>query len=328
MSRLTPFAVLALGLGLGLGAGCASATRLVAPSDDYADYRRVRLAVTMGARLRAAEDYLRDRPTGAFAEEIRSLWATDEPHFFEMAKESREGTIEYLIALPRGPHAVAATSLLAAWDTRIEEGEGAALLRDARRTEALLAGAAIQRQAVSDAIFDALRALADVNVYGRSLDDAPRPLRRFLTGAEGPTWGRMPERTTRDLFFVVPSQLERESRLAVLTLSVRVVDGLVRGGRVSGPDLFVHWLEADSMVALDPTNPEHRVRADRHAGERLDGFFEALLPKQRCSVNTDAREGEALLVRECDGWTLSVTLSRVGAEGDSITLVRAGAGSW
>lgn len=328
MRRATAFAPFALALVLGLGTGCASATRLIAPNDDYADYRRVRLAATMGERLRAAEQYLRDRPTGAFADEIRSLWATDEPHFFEMAKASREATLEYLTALPRGPHADAATSLLAAWDTRIEEGEGAALLRDARRTEALLAGAAIQRQAVGDAIFDALRALADVNAYDRSLDDAPRPLRRFLTGAEGPTWGRMPERTTRDLFFVVPSQLERESRLAMLTLSVRVVEGLVRGGRVSGPDLFVHWLEADSMVALDPTNPDHRARAGRHATERLDGFFEALLPKRRCSVNTDARTGEALLVRECDGWTLSVTRSRAGGEGDAVTLVRAGAGSW
>ena len=193
----------------------------------------------------------------------------------------------------------------------------------------MLGAAAIQRQAVGEAIFDALRAVSDVNAYGHSLADAPLPLRRFLTGAEGPTWGRMPDRATRDLFFVVPSRGERESRLATLTLTIRVVDALVRGGRVSGPALFVHWLEADAMVALDPTDPDHHARAARHAKERLEGFFEGLMPKERCSVNSDPHE--AILVRDCDGWTLSVTSAGASARAsdeDAVTLVRAGAGSW
>jgi hypothetical protein len=318
---------LAATLGLvALAGGCAPAMRIVAPSDDYAEYRRVRLAETMGARLHSAEAYLEGRPRGAFAAEVRALFERDEPRFYEAAQASRAGTIDYLAALPDGPHAAAAIALLAAWDARIEEGETSTLLREARRTEAALGAAALQRREVGEAIFRALRALADPAVFGVSLEETPPALRHFLTGGEGPTWGKMPDHATRDLFFVVPTRLERESRLATLTLSLRVEGGVVRAGRVSGPDLFVHWLEADTMTPLDPTDAAHRARAARHAKERLEGFFEALLPAERCAVNGDPRE--VLLMRECDGFTLSVTPGARGGEDDVVTLVRGGARSW
>lgn len=313
-------------------ASCAAGQRLVAPNGDYDDYRQVRLAETRGARLQAAAKYLKERPSGAFADELRALWDGEEPDYFERAKASRYGTLDYLVHLPNGPHAAAAQSLLVAWDTKLEEGEMAALLREARHTEVNLEGAALQRQRVGDTIFQALRVMGDKAAYGVPLLEGPAALRHFLSGGEGPTWGAMPRSTDRDMFFLVPTRLERESRVASLRLAMEVDgSGLVRAGRVSGGDLFVHWLEADAMLALDPTVDEHRARARRYAKERLEGFFEATFPKARCeppdagSGRSDARERQSvpeipLLNRACDGLVLGVVAGRAAGDEDAITV--------
>ncbi len=302
--------------------GCATVQRAVAPVDDYDAYRRVRLAEAMGERLRLAQDYLRERPSGVFAPELRALFETEEPSYFDDAKASRSGTLGYLTHLPDGPHAPAAASLLAAWDTKLEEGETASLLRAARRTETMLAGAATQRQRVGETVFEALRALTDPSAYGRPIEDAPATLRRFLVGSDGVTWGRMPTSTTRDLFFSVPTSLDRESRFVSVTVEL-VTDEparVVRAGVVRGPDLFVHWLEADQMVALDPTGTEVRVRAARSARDRLEGFFEAIVPKARCAPPSPPRG--TVLVRACDGWSIEVVASGEAGTDDTITVRR------
>jgi hypothetical protein len=304
--------------------GCATTLpRFAASPDDYASYRRVRVATTMGERLRAAQEYLAARPDGAFADELRQLFESEEPAFFETAKTARGRAVEYLMFLPEGPHAEAAKSQLLAWDMRIEEGESVSLLREARRTEAMLAGAALQRRQVGETIFDALRSISDPAAYGVPIESAPPALRRFLAGSLGPTWGRMPKETTRDLFFVVPTRLERESRVATLTLSMQLdpLGRRVTMGRVSGPDLFVHWLEADELAALDPTINVHRRRAAKHAQERLEGFFEAMLPAARC-LETESVPPETLVARACDGWKLRATMGASGGTDDEVTLSR------
>lgn len=299
---------------------CASVQRMTTPVDDYAAYRRVRLAEVMGERLRLAADYLRERPSGAFAAELRALFDEGEAAYFDEAKLSREGTLGYLTYLPEGPHAAAATSLLAAWDTKLEEGETAALLRDARRTETMLAGAATQRQRVGETIFEALRALSDPSAYGVPLEATAPAVRRFIVGSDGVTWGRMPATTTRDLFFSVPTAMDRESRFVglVVELATDGPDRVVRSGIVRGPDLFVHWLEADQMLALDPTDTGVRVRAARSARDRLEGFFEALLPRARCAP--PVTPSGTVLVRACDGWTVEVVASGQAGSDDTITM--------
>lgn len=302
-----------------LAAGCTPA-RLIASVDDYALYRNVRLAPTQGQRLQAAERYLAERPQGAFADELRALYANEEPAFFEHAKTSRSRALEYVTYLPRGPHAEAASSLLLSWDIRIEEGETASLLAAARRTEALLSGAAVQRQLVGETIFESLRALTDPSLYGARIEDVPPQTRRMLAGSAGATWGRMPTTTTRDLFFVVPTRLERESRAATLTLSVGLEGQRVKRGILSGPDLFVHWLEADTMTPLDPTDRDARARAAAHAKERLEGFFEASMPKERCGSETASPT--LLVMRECDGWKLNIVMGEKPGDDDVVTVMR------
>lgn len=310
-------------LGAAAWLAACSPQRFVASPDDYRDYRRVRTALTLGGRLRAAEEYLKARPKGAFAEELKALFDEEEARYFESAKTSQGGTLEYLTFLPSGPHADAAHSLLVAWNMRIEEGEGVTLLAEARRTEARLAGAQLQRQLVGETIFEGLKAIGDLALYNRTRETLPEPAKRFLAGSGGATWGPMPISTTRDLFFVIPTNLERESRLATLTLSL-VLDGArVRRARLSGPDLYVHWLEADAMVALDPADPAQRRRANAHATERLAGFFEGTFPGERCAgARAEARAAEVLLERACDGFRVRVAAGTGLGDDDVIEVAR------
>jgi hypothetical protein len=296
-------------------AGCSGFKGVVAESGDFTDYRAFRMAEADGDRLRRAQDYLEAHPRGAWAREVGAAFAREEPAWFEDAKTSRAKASEYLTWLPRGPHAAAAIAVLTAFDTRIEDEETDRMLKEARRTESTLAQASAQRRVVGDAVLDALAALTEEGVYGAAIDETPSHLRRVLGGEGRSTWGRSPTSRTRDVFFSIPTKLERESRILSLAVTLGMDGQLVRSGTVAGADLFVSWAEADEMRPHDPTDPSERAQAARHAIDVLSGFFEARLPPARCRV---PGTGEELFVRRCDGWEVIAKMGEREGEVDSI----------
>jgi hypothetical protein len=284
---------------LALLSACSSVSSVVGDSGDFTDYRAFRMAETEGDRLRHAQDYLASHPRGAWAKEVTDAFTREEPAWFEEAKSSRQKTSEYLTWLPRGPHAEAAIAVLTAFDTRLEDEETDRMLKEARRTESTLANASAQRRAIGESILDALAALTEPGVYGAPIDETPAHLRRVLGGEARSTWGPNPTSRTREVFFSIPTKLERESRTVSLGVMLGMERGVVRTGTVAGVDLFVGWAEADEMRAHDPTEPAERAAAARHAIDVLSGFFEGRLPPARCRV---PGTGEELFVRRCDGW--------------------------
>ena len=295
-----------VGLAVLLGA-CAAARPLVADSDDLADYRAFRVAAREDTRLSRAQRYLEAHPRGAWFDEVRAAFVAEEPVFFEAAKISRRKAIEYLVALPRGPHAEAAYSVLAAFDAKDDDFETTKLLAEARRTDALLEYAAERRRAVGERILACVSGLLDRGAYGVRVDDAPAPLRRALGGLSATTWGATRTRVDTDVPFALPTPTGREERVASIELSLKLDSaGVVSEGRVWGPDLFVRWAEADAIRPFDATEPQARGAAATHAKDVLSGAFEALLPADRCTAQLTVA-GE-ILARRCDGWSVSVTM--------------------
>jgi hypothetical protein len=307
-------ALMALWLLTGCGAH-GGFSGMVTSSGDLRDYRAFRLAETRGIRLERAFHYLETHPEGAWAAEVGTAFHEEEPLYYEAAQSTRELTSEYLAHLPRGPHAAQAIVLLTAFDTKVETAEMDRLLREARRSEGVLARASEQRQKVTEAILGAVAALNDPAVYDARIEDPPRPLRRALGGEAPSTWGALGKEHEQDLFFFVPTHLQRESRVLTLRLELQSRDGKIASGTVSGADLFVLWTEADQMRALDPTRLEDRVLAANHAAEVLGGAFEARLPASRCRVDGTGRE---LFMRRCDGWTVWATMGDRPATVDRI----------
>jgi hypothetical protein len=296
---------------------CASFKTVTAPPNDLEDYRAYRVAAYRGTRLARAQTYLARHPDGTFAEEVRAAFEDEEPRYFADAQESREGIRRYLADLPRGPHADAAVAMLIALESNMQDAELADLARKVRYEDAKLESAAVQRRAVPEAILGAVGVLLDDNVYGVSRDAAPLALKKLLLGPTPPTWGHAPARREEDLFFLLPSRAERESRLLTLVIAVEEKDGLVVGGRISGSDMFVRWAEADQIVKLDPDAADDRAEAAVHAQTRLEGAFERRFPKASCP---DRSQGLELFRRACNGWEAVVVAGQRAGDDDAILI--------
>jgi hypothetical protein len=302
---------------LGSLLGCSSFKTVTAPPGDLEDYRAFRVAAYEGTRLSRAKRYLERHPQGTFADEVRLAFETEEPRFFEAAQASREGARRYLADLPDGPHAKAALALLTALESDMQDAELRDLARKVRFEDAKLESAAVQRRAVPEAILGAIGVLLDDDVYERPRSDAPQALRRLLMGRTAPTWGGIPARREEDLFFVLPTRPERESRLLTLVIEVEESGGVVVEGRISGADMFVRWAEADQIVSLDPAATDDRTEAHVHAQARLDGALERRFPSTGCA---DLRRDRELVHRACDGWVAVVTAGERAGDDDVIVV--------
>ncbi|AKV01746.1 hypothetical protein AKJ09_08409 [Labilithrix luteola] len=290
---------------------------MLASSGDLADYRAFRVAAAQGTRLARAQRYLHRNPNGAFATEVRQAFETEEPRYFARAQSSRAAALDYLADLPNGPHAAAALALVRALESNMEEAELSDIAQRVRHDEAKLETAAAQRRAVGDAILGAVGVLLDDDVYGMSRAETPPALRRALLGPSASTWGGLPETSERDLFFVLPTRPERESRVVTLRVSVIEKDGRVATGRVEGADLFVLWYEADRIAKLDPASAADRTEAQVYAMERLAGALERRFPESKCP---NAQVGSELYHRSCDGWEVVVSSGAGAGAADSIVI--------
>jgi hypothetical protein len=314
-----PSALAALTLTLTLTAtsGCATFRPMVASSSDLEDYRAFRVAGAEGTRLARAKKYLERHPKGAFADEVRSAFEDEEPRYFERAQATHEGARRYLADLPDGPHATAALALLSALGTSMQDAELRDIARKVRYEDAKLESAAVQRRAVGEAILGAVGILLDEDVYGVPRTEGPPALRTLMTGRTQSTWGSVPRHREEDLYFLLPTRPDRESRLVTLEVTLAEADGVVVGGRIEGADMLVLWAEADQIVKLDPSASEDRTEAQVHAMERLGGALERRFPGASCP---DARSERELFHRACDGWEAVVLPGTQAGQKDAIII--------
>jgi hypothetical protein len=290
---------------------------MVASPGDLEDYRAFRVAEAQGTRLARASAYLARHPKGAFADEVRAAFADEEPRYFERAQASREGARRYLADLPDGPHAAAALALVTALGSSMHDAELRDLARRARYDDAKLESAAVQRRAVGEAILGAVGVLLDESVYGVRRADGPPALRTLMLGRTASTWGSVPAQHEEDLFFLLPTRPERESRLVTLEVTLLEQDGVVTGGRIEGADMLVMWAEADQITKLDPTAAADRTEAHVHAMDRLEGALERRFSSGPCA---DIRAGRELYHRACEGWEAVVVPGDQAGARDAIVI--------
>ena len=308
--------VAALALVVSTG-GCATLRPMFASSSDLEDYRAFRVAGAEGTRLARAKTYLERHPKGAFADEVRAAFEEEEPPFFEASQATHEGARRYLADLPDGPHAAAALALLTALGSTMQDAELRDIARKARYDDAKLESAAVQRRAVGEAILGAIGVLLDEAVYGVPRTEGPPALRTLMSGRTGSTWGSVPNRREEDLYFLLPTRPDRESRLVTLDVALIEEGRIVVGARVEGADMLVFWAEADKIVKLDPSAAEDRTEAQVHALERLGGALERRFPEATCP---DARASAELYHRACEGWEVVVLPGNQAGQKDAIVI--------
>ncbi len=296
--------------------GCVVPQQMLAAPADLADYRAFRLASSEGTRLARAQAYLRRHPGGAWADEVRGVFETEESAWFEQAKSSRGRAQDYVIDLPHGPHAEAARALLGLFDAHTPDIEMLELLADSRRTSASLDVEAAQRKQLSEVLLEEVAALIDPAVRGVDLDAAPAALARVLRGRARVTWGTaQPGLRDDDIYFFLRTPAQTQARVAEVSLRIGLDRGRVVGGTISGEDLFVRWSEANELRVLDASNGADRATAASAVVELLAGALEARFPEARCTTKPAADEAMA---RACDGRRVSVKMGRHAGDVDVI----------
>jgi len=296
---------------------CATFKPMIAPPADVEDYRAFRVAGAEGTRLARALTYLARHPKGTFAEEVRAAFDDEEPRYFEAAQRSQEGARRYLADLPDGPHAAAALALLTALGSNMQEAELRDIARRVRYEDAKLESAAVQRRAVGESIVGAVGVLLEDGVYGVARTEGPPALRTLMTGRVGSTWGTVPAHRAEDLYFLLPTRPERESRLLSLDITLVEHEGVVTSARIEGADMLVLWAEADQITKLDPSATEDRTEAQVHAMDRLGGALEGRFPEATCP---DKRAGAELFHRACNGWEVVVLAGTQAGSKDAIVI--------
>jgi hypothetical protein len=302
--------------------GCAVPRQMLASSGDLSDYRDFRVAKHEGTRLARAETYLQRHPGGAWSEEVRRAFDVEEPAWFEAAKTSRIGTVDYIVDLPHGPHIEAARALLGLYYEPELDLDMLELMAQARTSAAYLEIQSERRRRVSELLLEELAALLDPATPGATLDDPPGALAAVLRGSHPRTWGKSTPTALREdeIYFGLPTPTEVEARVVKVSLRLMVDGGVIVGGRIEGEDLFVRWAEANEIRVLDATAASDRAAAARQVADVLAGALEARLPVSACSVRPVNGE---LVARACNGWYASARMGARPGDQDSIAVSRA-----
>jgi len=228
-------------LALVLLASCAVVRPLTASSSDLADHRAIVLERDEGARLARELQYLERHPKGAWADDVRAAFDTEEARYYQACQKSRAAAVDYLAWLPRGPHARAATELVLSFDEHESDDEQSRMLRAARENEARLERASEERTDAENVALEALR------------------VARYLLG--GLSLGATPSDRTRTRHFTLPAQPEPLGRVLEVTLHVsRGAGDVVDSAEVTGPSLFARMAEASMLRAVTPAEAERYVR--------------------------------------------------------------------
>jgi hypothetical protein len=308
-------ALLACGAVLG---GCSVGRAMIAPSGDYAAYRRYRVSNTLDERLSAAWDYLQERPDGTYAASLRAWFDGAEPVFYAVRRRSMAGLEAYLQALPEGPHATDVLDEL--MRRRLKSRRDEARMAAAEVTSQRLDQERARREAVADLPVHWSEMLIDPAAWSVPLDRAPRDL-LLAYSLELPHAechrddDAKVQRCSKaiDVGFPVVEQGEVQDRRLLMWVELELDDAWqLHAARLFGPALFVHLVEA---------RDKHLVAAGDQAAREaaLESLEERLLDRLR-------RPGNGCEVVLGEDWSLRCPERRLvvhrgtGDEDDTITI--------
>ena len=301
---------------------CASTARVTGDFGEYRSYRQTRVATTLEEKLGASERYLRQYPRGDYADEVRRWFLPAEKHYFKLSYDNLPRLRAYLDAMPRGPHAEAASE-------RITELESLRVYADRREKRMLdrahgieqrLAQAAEERRTFLREFVLLTRLLGATRSFGQPTSelDSELLLRFRVRQPPGHCEG---DHCSKVLPFVygVPEEKRLTDRSLDVVLEITLDHGLVQQLSLSAPELLTRVAEASRVSAVPPDNPQARAEA---LGQALDIVSDALaeaLPVSACATEAVS---PVVLARRCQGLRLEVIAGTDASAVDRV-LVRA-----
>jgi hypothetical protein len=298
---------------------CASTARITGDFGDYASYRRTRLGTTLEERLGASERYLRDYPAGDYRDEVRAWFKPAEKRYFKLAWNNLPRLRAYLDAMPRGPHAEAATDRITVLESRrlFADRHEQRMLDHASSIEARLADAADGRHEFLHELAALARSIGKTRSFGEPTSELDSELLlRFRVRQPSGTCEADHCGKTFSFPYAVPENKSLTDRAAQATLEITLERGLVRSLSLTGPELLTRVAEAVEVNAV-PDNPQARAEALGRAVDVLEDALEEPLPKARCSAEAVS---PVILARRCDGVRLEVVIGLAAGAPDRLTM--------
>jgi hypothetical protein len=251
-------------------AGCT----VFATHEEYASYRRVRLAQNDDERLIAMAEYAEHFPTGAWSTDIARERESREQGVWLSGNSTQAGLEHYLQAYPDGTYAEQAHARLAAV-SHVEEHREVEQehVVEVQHADAA-AQAEVRRQWVTQATTFWARTLLGIRNYGQSIAQVARANPEFSTAfGQPPAPMCTPTHCLKHYHahYAIPvpgaTRIEREMQMF---LRIRLESGHVERVEVLLPNMgFSRWYELENRTLVTDEDPTQRAQAMEWAVQRL-----------------------------------------------------------
>lgn len=294
--------------------------RAVMGVDEYATYRRFRVAPSVEAKLGAGYDYLRKNPRGVYRSEVMAWFVREEPRYVDRGWNDSARLRTFLSEVPSGPQSERAARRLTELELTgaYRSKEDRAFQEKVNRIEANLRAAEAGRRALVAGIVRWVRRLASIRSWGGRTSELDHEFIYAYRLSE-------PAARCRDdgcskvvtVSYAVPEGKVQSPREALYEVGLKLEKGGVRGAWVSGPELFTRLGEAVGVTAVSAGNFVARAEAIGQSTSLVALAVEPLLPAARCAAESVS---PVVLRRRCDGVELRVVAATELGEEDRIAV--------
>ncbi|HEX4336716.1 MAG TPA: hypothetical protein VH062_12435 [Polyangiaceae bacterium] len=311
-------ALLALALCL---VGCVEmGHRTAVAVDDFASYRRFRLAPTVEQKLAASVDYLRHNPDGGYHVEVLRWLKHAEVGYVVRAWDDPPRLRAFLEAVPSGAYSGRAAERLVELEITEEYRQKSAHAFDVKAAamEVRLAKAEAGRRALLRGVVGWARRLSRLRKFGARISELDDDM-IFAFRLDPPAARCDDVLCTKTVIvdYDVPEGKAQSAREAIYDIGMRLDHGGVRAAWLTGSELFTRIGEAVRVSAVAPTDLGARVEAIGQATQMIALAVEPALPASRCEADAVS---PVVLRRVCDGVELRVTSALELGEEDRISI--------
>jgi hypothetical protein len=301
--------------------GCAEMGRRATVSvDEFASYRRFRVAPTVEQKLAASVDYLRGNPDGSYRVEVSRWLRHAEMGYVVRAWDDAPRLRAFLAAVPSGAYSSRAAERLVELELTDEYQRKSARAFDAKvaAIEARLAKAESGRRELLRGVVGWARRLSRLRDFGKPISelDDEGILAFRLEPPAARCDGDLCTKTI-SVAYDVPEGKEQSAREAVYDVGMRLEHGGLHAAWITGPELFTRIGEAVRVAAVAPSDLGARIEAIGQATQMIAIAVEPALPASRCAVEPVS---PVVLRRVCDGVDLSVISALEPNEEDRISI--------
>lgn len=313
--------LVALLAAFGALAGCADVRRRATVSvEEYAAYRRFRVAPTLERKLARGYDYLAQNPGGAFRPEVAAWFFPSARAYVARHPDDRDALETFLGSVPSGPLADRAAERLVQLDilSRYRARQERAFDEHVARLEGRLEAADAGRRELVSGVSRWVRRIASIRSWGGRTSelDSDFIYAYRLTEPAARCDDESCEKTIT-VAYAVPEGKSQSDREAVYDVGLRLEKGGVGAAWLTGPELFTRLAEAVRVRSVSSSGPLERAEAIGQATQVLALALEPMLPTSRCAADAVS---PVVLRRTCDGVDVRVISAIELSEEDRVVV--------